>query len=142
LQGLLQACCEDVESDILALTADANDRLDTCGDDTFDALNDLAGLTKPDDELIEVFTQALRGDYLQQRADGEVELVPTGIVIPVLPENCDADSQAALDDLKLADISLGDCLSFKKWLEGKLAEACSGCEDDLTESIDDNWIIL
>ena len=117
---MLQQCCEDIEDEIMALTVTTNDSLSTCADETFVVLTDLSKLTKDDDELIELFTQNLRADYATLIEAGEIELVATGIDIPELPENCDADSQAALDALKLANINLGDCLTFKLWLEGEL----------------------
>ena len=142
LQGLLQECCEEIEMELIDLTGGANDRVDTCAAETFDVLTDLSNLSKPADVLLETFTQDLRSEYVALLDAGEVDLIATGIDIPSLPVNCDEDSQNALLALREAVDNLGDCLTFKQWLEGELQEACTECADELVVSIDDNWIIL
>jgi hypothetical protein len=138
LQGLLQECCEEIETAINGLYDGADDRIDTCAAETFDVLTDLSNLAKPADVLLETFTQELRAEYVALGLDQ----IDTGISIPSLPVNCDQDSQDALLALNEAVENLGDCLTFKQWLEAELQEACTDCAEDLTESIDDNWIIL
>jgi len=138
LQRLLQECCEEIETEITGLTDGANDRIDTCAAETFGVLTDLSNLSRPADVLLETFTQELRAEYVALNLDQ----VSTGIDIPSLPVNCDQDSQDALTALAEAVENLGDCLTFKQWLEGERSEACTDCADDLAVSIDDNWIIL
>lgn len=138
LQGLLQECCEEIETDLNGLYDGADDRINTCAAETFAVLTDLSNLARPADVLLETFTQELRSEYVALSLDQ----IDTGISIPSLPVNCDQDSQDALLALNEAVENLGDCLTFKQWLEAELQEACTDCAEDLSESIDDNWIIL
>ena len=138
LQGLLQECCEQIETEINGLFDGADDRIQTCAAETFSVLTDLSNLRRPADVLLETFTQELRAEYVALGLDQ----LDTGIEIPSLPVNCDQDSQDALLALREAVENLSDCLTFKQWLEAELQEACIDCEGELMDSIDDNWIIL
>ena len=138
LQALLQECCEEIETALNGLYDGADDRINTCAAETFAVLTDLSNLAKPADVLLETFTQDLRAEYVAL----DLDQIDTGISIPSLPVNCDEDSQDALLALEEAVENLSDCLTFKQWLEGEVQEACTDCAEDITVSIDDNWIIL
>ena len=78
----------------------------------------------------------MRMDYLALLVRMEVDIIDSGVEIPTLPENCDADAHTALEALNAKDMELEDCLSYKTWINNKIDELCNECYDGIMAEID------
>jgi hypothetical protein len=113
-----------------------------------EVMESLFMLLGEEDESLDDFTARMRERFETERADpeGDVEEMPTGVVIPDTPAMCQPSTHDAVEWLITYDDQLQDEMTYNNWLNDLLEDSivmnekdCDDLAQEYAELIDSNF---